>query len=31
MSGWAVVAVGYALAILVWGGLVWLGLRGRRP
>lgn len=31
MSGWVVVAVGYALAAVVWAGLVWLGLRSRRP
>lgn len=31
MTGWAVVVVGYAIAALVWIGLVWLGLRSRRP
>jgi hypothetical protein len=31
MSGWATVAVGYALAAAVWGGLAWTVLRRRRP
>ena len=31
MTGWGVVAIGYALAAVVWVALIWLGLHGRRP
>lgn len=27
MTGWVVVAVGYALALVVWLGLVWVARR----
>jgi hypothetical protein len=31
MTGWVVVALGYVVAAAAWGGLIWFGLRRRRP
>jgi hypothetical protein len=31
MTGWTAVAVGYGVALIVWGGLMWTVLRRRRP